>query len=275
MEFWLIEDGEKAGPYQAYQIRQRIEAGELGPETQGWHRDQEGWRSLKDIDLFTSEFNKPPPVIAVPPPLPKLSATLGGAIVRFLARWVDVLLYQLIILVALKLAGINFLIAGGPLWFFVVFVIPLLVLEGFCLAIWQKTPGKWLGDLRVSNEEGENLGWGVTTLRAFRVYVMGLGMLFHPLLSIACQAFGLWFLLKKGCALWDLRVGTVVRLSQIRIERILLLCLTVGALVIGNGIFVMSALMGAVDHLPPELRKDVEEFRELWEQTKSGGAADS
>jgi uncharacterized RDD family membrane protein YckC len=271
MEFWLIEDGEKAGPYQDYTVRQRILSGELGPETKGWHRDQDGWRPLGEIEIFRGEFEKPVEVAgsALPPPLPQNSATWGGAIVRFLARWIDLLTYQALFLVLLHLTGANLMAVGTSPWFFVLFVLPLVGMEGVFLNRWGTTPGKWLGGVKLVATSGERVSTLAGILRAFRVFVMGLGMLMHPLLSLGCQAFALWFLLKKKCALWDLRAGIEIRISEFKPERMILLFLTAAILVGGNSVLAISALMEVSDQLPEPLRTEVEEFKTLWNETKN------
>ena len=43
MEIWIVEEGKKRGPFETYQIRDRIEAGELAGDELSWHKDQSGW----------------------------------------------------------------------------------------------------------------------------------------------------------------------------------------------------------------------------------------
>ena len=58
MEVWIVEEGEKRGPYQTYEIRERIERGELAGDELAWHRDQEQWTELREMDAFRSGFEK-------------------------------------------------------------------------------------------------------------------------------------------------------------------------------------------------------------------------
>ena len=50
MEIWIVEDGGKKGPYETYLLRERIEAGELSGDELAWHKDQDGWVSLREMD---------------------------------------------------------------------------------------------------------------------------------------------------------------------------------------------------------------------------------
>ena len=50
MEIWLIEDKQRTGPFQDYEVRERIERGEVTGETMAWHKDQQDWLPLMRKD---------------------------------------------------------------------------------------------------------------------------------------------------------------------------------------------------------------------------------
>lgn len=276
MEFWLVEDGEKTGPHQAYEVRQRIEEGELSPDTLGWHRDQEEWLPLAEIPTFQGEFEKSvePQIPVAPPPLPNASATWGGAILRFLARWVDLLLYKGITYVTLSLLGLNLVIVRQSAWFFPVFVLAFLLCETWFLRQWGSTPGKWLGGIKLKHRGKPRISWAAGMTRTLRVYVMGIGMTI-PVLSVICQLFSLWFLVKKKQTLWDMRTAVEVKIPEFRPERSLLVFFTAFILMVGVSFMEFSAMMEATEHLPEPLRSQVEQTKKMLEEIKSAPKSDA
>ena len=91
MEIWLIEDKQRTGPFQDYEVRERIERGEVTGETMAWHKDQQDWLPLKEVAAFASAFERQAAVVpeVVPPPLPPrvVAVSWGEIWMRFLARW--------------------------------------------------------------------------------------------------------------------------------------------------------------------------------------------
>ena len=273
MEFWLIEDGKKTGPFQSYEVRDRIERGELGPETKGWHRDQEDWRPLGEMEVFRSEFEGPPepaPVPVAPPPLPSPAAGWAGVLTRFLARWMDLQLYQLLVFGGMRLLDINILVAVQSPWFNISYLFPFLILEGIALSRWKAPPGKLLGGIVVENREGGALSLTSGLARACRVFIMGVGLLL-PIVRELCQAFGLWFVLKKKFAPWDWLERNVVRIPSLRPERVILLALVVIGLYAGKTAVLISAMLETPEHLPEPYREQIEDFKEALEKMRKPG----
>ena len=75
MEIWLIINGKRSGPYPDYEIRSRIEHGEMTSEEMVWHEGLPEWTSIGELELFRNslEQQEQAPAI-VPPPLPKDSS---------------------------------------------------------------------------------------------------------------------------------------------------------------------------------------------------------
>src|SRR5687768_13886404 len=100
MDIWIIRNGEKYGPIPDYDVRRKIEAGDLTADTPAWHEGLPAWVPIRMIPLFENEFNAPPPVAPepvtaaptrpiVPPPIPEKPKLIR----RFWARWLDIFLY--------------------------------------------------------------------------------------------------------------------------------------------------------------------------------------
>lgn len=204
MEVWIVEEGVKRGPFQTFELRDRIEKDELSGDELAWHKDQEDWVALKEMDVFRSEFEKPVPT---PPPLP----TKPFPVVRFFARWFDVSLYLLVVFGLLEVTGQDLQAAFRPdSWFVYVYFLPFIVLEAACLHRFKTTPGKFFLGIRVVTPDEQVLPFRVALFRSIRVYILGMGM-FMSLLPFLCHAFCLWYVLKNSEAPWDTISGMKVR----------------------------------------------------------------
>ena len=142
MELWIIEDGEKRGPFQSYEVRGRIESGELSGDELAWHQDRDNWVPLRDLDVFRGEFEaepeaeekeEEPVVIPEGPPQPFL---------RFLARWFDIFLYVALVYLLLWVTGQNIMEAMVSVWFRRIWFIPYIILDSLFVHLWKTTPGK-------------------------------------------------------------------------------------------------------------------------------------
>ncbi|MFN5737802.1 MAG: DUF4339 domain-containing protein, partial [Akkermansiaceae bacterium] len=58
MEIWLIQNGKKTGPFNDYEIRDRISNQLLDSDDYAWHEGLPSWVKLQEIDLFKSLFRK-------------------------------------------------------------------------------------------------------------------------------------------------------------------------------------------------------------------------
>ena len=99
MDIWIIQNGEKTGPIHDFEVRRKIESGELPASTPAWHEGLANWKPLVEIDLFTREFkpiSQPPPLPQAGNPDPQNPATAQPTcyLRRFWARWLDLSLYS-------------------------------------------------------------------------------------------------------------------------------------------------------------------------------------
>lgn len=256
MELWVIIEGEKAGPFQDYEIRRRIENGELAGDTPAWHQGQDGWKPLRELAPFAVEFERPTArndgeaaaASAVrrgqgPPTLPQ-ERLLGR---RFWARWLDILAYVACWWLGLWASGRPIDAALDSLLLMVLQLVPWFVLETILLHRYGTTPGKWLLGLRVVNADGSLLSLGAATVRSLRVWSGGIGFGLGPV-ALICQAFSLHLCLRLGRPLWDHVGKHYVRATPLVPWRVAALAV---------GMFAAIQLQGAV--VSPYLLKDMEQ----------------
>jgi uncharacterized RDD family membrane protein YckC len=225
MDIWLIRDGEKTGPFHDFEIRRKIEAGELPGTTPAWHEGLDAWKPLVDIDLFTREFERPetpPEEVAVdkqvPPPLPVKPHCLR----RFWARWLDLSLYSGFWWLGMWAAGQDFEAVLSNLWLLLSRFVPWFALEALLIHRFRTTPGKWLLGLEVVNADGSRLTLAAATRRSLHVLVAGIG-LGWDLLAVFCQTLCLITALRIKTTQWDYAGGFQVKAKPMKPLRILVL----------------------------------------------------
>ena len=208
MEIWIVEEGEKRGPFETYQIRDRIEAGELAGDELAWHKDQSDWVKLREMDAFRAEFGKSWEELhqVLPPPLPSQPLPF----LRFFARWFDVSLYLLLVFSLVRFIGHNLLEAAvGP--FLYLYFLPFVFLEAAILHLTKTTPGKFLLGIRVVTPEEQALSLQGALVRSLRAYIVGLGLMVHPFLTGICHVYCIWYLKRFNVTPWDTGTRTRVR----------------------------------------------------------------
>jgi uncharacterized RDD family membrane protein YckC len=208
MEIWLILNGKRSGPYPDYEIRSRIEHGQMTPEEMVWHDGLPEWTPVGELELFRNSLEKreAPPV---PPPLPKayMESTAGmkpkaHLARRFWARWMDLTLYSALWWLGMYLGGRDITATLGNTWLLLSMFLPWFAIEAWLIHRFGKTPGKWLMGLKVSNEDGSPLSLKMAIWRSLRVMITGIGFGWLPL-AVLCQAMS-WFTTRRlGKPIWD------------------------------------------------------------------------
>jgi len=226
MDIWIIQDGEKIGPIHDYEVRSKIEHGELPATTPAWHEGLPAWKPLVEIGLFEREFDRPrepldtpfaPPAAAsTPPVLPPARPLL---VRRFFARWFDLYLYAGLWWIAMWVLGAD--VQGMLLnpWVILFQYIPWFVLETFLLHRFGSTPGKWLLGLSVINDDASLLTLKQATRRSARVLFIGLGFGWG-VLTLLCQLMAYFSAMRFGRPLWDHSGGHRVLAVTLRPLRI-------------------------------------------------------
>ena len=229
MDVWIIRDGEKIGPIHDFEIRRKIETGELPATTPAWHDGLDAWKPLIEIDLFTREFElaaspqppEAPPGQILPPPLPKKTA-YGR---RFWARWFDIYLYSGVWWLGMWAAGQDIQATLLNPWVMFLQCVPWFALEALLIHKFGTTPGKWLLGLHVTNNDGTELDLPAAIRRSLRVMLTGVGFGWG-LLAVFCQALSLFAAKRLGAPLWDHSGGHQViasRLSPFRLVALVFL----------------------------------------------------
>ena len=208
MQFWLIEDGEKSGPFEDYEIREMIRKGEISASRKIWHEGAEGWIPTCEVRVLESEFEK---LQVEPTPVPEELKVRPPFLYwrRFGARWFDYMLYYLILFAVFRAGGLSILPdpeAEPSMGRVFLMMLPLVIMEGALIGALGHTPGKWLMSLRVTRPDGGLLSTGASVIRSLRVWVLGMGMEHSILLPIG-HLVALWMGKKKGAPLWDLPLG--------------------------------------------------------------------
>lgn len=231
MEIWLIINGKRSGPYPDYEVRGRIEHGEMEPGEKIWHDGLEEWTPIGELELFRKSFEdrKPEEEQVEPPTLPqeylehivKDTAKLKPKLYlgrRFWARWMDLTAYSALWWLAMYFSGRDIGSAIGNPWLLLTMYLPWFAIEAWMIQHFGRTPGKWLMGLRVVNEDGSKLALKAATWRSLRVMVTGIGFGWS-FLSILCQAMS-WVTTRRiGKPIWDHIGGhqvTVEPLSSFR-----------------------------------------------------------
>jgi len=211
MDIWIIQDGAKQGPIHDFEVRRRIESGELTADTPSWHEGLDGWRPLVEIPLFTREFDrtegfkdtaeKTPQPFRMPAAVP---ASPDGPHMgrRFWARWFDLYLFSGVWWMVMWATGRDI---GGILqnpWIILFHYVPWFALEAVLLHRFGRTPGKWLLGIRVINDKGTLLNLAESTRRAARVLFLGIGFGWGYL-ALICQVMAFFTTRRIGRPLWD------------------------------------------------------------------------
>jgi hypothetical protein len=267
MDIWIIQDGEKTGPIHDFEIRRRIEKGELDADTPAWHEGLAAWQPLRSLPLFEHEFNKPAEVVETtfepipprggPPPLPMPAFIFR----RFLARWFDLHLYSAIWWLALSLSGRDIKMLMGDPWLATLHYIPWFALEAFLIHRLATTPGKWLLDLSVRNPDGHCLNLAESIRRASRVMFFGIGLGWY-LLSLICQVMAFVTTRKFGKSLWDQSGGHLVIGRSFHAAKLICFVLVFCTSFMLQLFVLLPHFLDQAEEANPQYKKEYQEIRE-------------
>ena len=267
MDIWIIQDGEKTGPIHDFEIRRKIEAGELTAATPAWHEGLPAWKPLGEIGLFEREFDRPfeshetpespsdePEKKPVPPPLPDHLFSLR----RFWARWLDLQVYAGLWWFLMWAAGRN--IVNVPLnpWIVLGQFVPWFALEAVLLHRYGFTLGKWLLGIRVGNTDGSAMNLGEAPRRAARVLFVGIGFGLE-FVTLVCQIMAYFTTKRLGKPLWDHAGGHRITVAPHQPWRIAVYVLV---LLAALGL----KLMVLMPYIVEEFSKNSAEFKEFFEK---------
>jgi uncharacterized RDD family membrane protein YckC len=263
MDIWIIRDGEKTGPLHDFEIRKKIESGELPASTPAWHEGLDSWKPLDKIPIFSREFEakEPPPLPTAVDPAPKPGQSAASRetfyIRRFWARWLDLTLYSGLWWLGLWAVGQDIEATLVNPWVMFLRYVPWFALEAVLIHKYATTPGKWLLGLRVTNRNHSLLDLGEAIRRSLRVMFTGVGFGWS-ILAVFCQALSIFTARRLGDTLWDHTGGHQVTAESLNPFRIIaLVFLFAGGLLLQMiVVFPYAAEIGAKQN--PELRDTYE-----------------
>ena len=207
MEIWLIVNGKRSGPYPDYEIRSRIEHGEMSRDEMVWHEGLPEWTPVGELELFRNSLEKQVQKI-LPPPLPKAYLVTSGEkpkphlARRFWARWTDLFAYSALWWLGMYFGGRDIGSASGNLWLLLTMLMPWFAIETWLIHRFGTTTGKWLMGLSVVNEDGSRLELRTSLWRSLRVMITGVGFGLWPL-ALICHLMS-WFTTRRlGKPIWD------------------------------------------------------------------------
>lgn len=271
MDIWLIQDGEKTGPIHDFEVRKKIEAGELPASTPAWHEGLPAWRPLVEISLFEHEFDKPfesqdkpfeapelagqPSEMPAPPPLPDKLFSLR----RFWARWFDLFLYAGLWWFFMWAAGRDIGALLVNVWVIMMFYVPWFVVESVLVHRFGTTPGKWLLGISVVNNDGSLLNLADATRRSARVLFVGIGFGLD-LVTLVCQLMAYFSTNRLGRPLWDHAGGHHIVVAPLQPLRIVAFVLILFAALQLRTVVVIPYYMEEAGKTSPPLKELFEKY---------------
>lgn len=206
MDIWIIQNGDKTGPIHDFEIRRKIETGELPPNTPAWHEGLDSWKPLVEIDIFSREFDllkksdepHEEPSVGQPSSEPANPHLIR----RFWARWFDLYLFAGVWWFVMWATGRDIGATLTSPWIILFRYVPWFIIETILLHRFGTTPGKWLLGIRIVNDDGRRLSLAASAQRSARVLFLGIGFGWD-LLALICQILAFFTTRRLGRPLWD------------------------------------------------------------------------
>ncbi len=222
MQVYLLQNGEKAGPFTVYEVCDLVRSGKADKDTPGWHAGCEKWKPLGELAAVSVAFHEreEPPEQEIEqevsrPSSEEAAATLLKSEVRpgmrVAARFFDVMVFQFVVLIAalafglmeqeeVYRRGVIEHLSVPAAWVF---------LEAFLLMAFGTTPGKALFRIRVSTVDGSRIDMMRAVRRSFAVWWRGTGIWFPPFMIMMC-ALSYTILSSHRTTPWDAANGLKV-----------------------------------------------------------------
>jgi uncharacterized RDD family membrane protein YckC len=253
---YLIENGQKAGPFTLWQLREKVRGGDVTRNTLAWEPGMENWSPAGEIGSVRFEFERAEadsgdtdPVkvekSATAPPVinPTDTALTDGATApsrnakdtaalpaprpwrRFWARIIDMGFVNLsAIVIGVASGALTPTEAYQPsIGFILTLPIAWIFLESSLLMILGTTPGKYLLGIRIQTTDGaRQLTLRQALGRSFMVWWRGYGLGLTIPMVLTCT-FSHFVLKTTRTTPWDMTYGTQVSYGDIKPWRIILL----------------------------------------------------
>lgn len=241
MKIWLLENGERTGPHEVYDIRDRISDDELHADTPAWYEGAEDWVTLGDVATYSSYFKRPASAETLREEekltselIDSLERGLTNAdskpdsaafqneplepVRRFFARVFDIFIYSILLWIIKAQIGINPFIFEGVIKGLIDYL-PYILLDGLALTYFGSTPGKWLLNIRLRSHDGKLLDIQTSLIRSVRVWVLGFAL--GSIFAVVSLPFS-WFVASKyGKFLWDIPKNNVTHCEELTRTKLL------------------------------------------------------
>lgn len=266
MEIWLIQNGKKVGPVQDYEVRSRIESGQLQQDNFAWHEGLPKWVRLGEIEIFKSDFEKDAEAVQVrneveSRKVPVVISLPGKPYIlrRFWARWLDMSLYAAAWWLLMYAVGRDIGAMITDLWVVISIFIPWFAIESWLLHRFGTTPGKWLLGIRVLNEDDSKISLKASVWRSIRVMIAGVGFGWG-ILAMICQVMS-WFTARRlGKPIWDYMGQHKVVVKPLGVFRVITVVI----------LFFVSMQLQVAVRGPHEQKLIVEQYPEMKEFFERG-----
>lgn len=266
MEIWLIQNGKKVGPVQDYEVRSRIESGQLQQDDFAWHEGLPKWVRLGEIEIFKSDFEKDAEAVQVrneveSRQVPVVISLSGKTHIlrRFWARWLDMSLYAAAWWLLMYAVGRDIGAMITDLWVVISIFIPWFAIESWLLHRFGTTPGKWLLGIRVLNEDDSKISLRASIWRSIRVMIAGVGFGWG-MLAMICQVMS-WFTARRlGKPIWDYMGQHKVVVKPLGVFRVIIVVI----------LFFVSMQLQVAVRGPHEQKLIVDQYPEMKEFFERG-----
>lgn len=293
MEFYLLKNGERAGPFRIFHIVEMLRSDEVKTTDLAWCSTDDHWMPLRDIPALQGLVDDaasrqgeavetsahpadgralaPVPEAAVAAVTAKAAAAEGAARpwMRYLARVLDCsIMFAIFAFAAVKLGLASpgvFTETKDPLTVAGVWLLASytwVFIEAWFLARYGATLGKFLFNLRVLREDGSLPSYRQALRRSLTVWIRGYGLGIFPLREMLC-IMSFIALVQDGKTPWDEQQSfRTVHAGMTRRRWITLLVVTIS---------LLSLKSFVAYQIDPEFRKAMGEIRKDMEKSRKDG----
>ncbi|MEZ5324121.1 MAG: RDD family protein [Verrucomicrobiales bacterium] len=231
MEFYLLKDGERSGPFKIFHIVEMLRAKQVNETDLGWCSVDDDWKPLKDIPALKGLLSEPADVVDEDEDsvatFPVTNSSVAKMVenanaarpwMRYLARVLDCsVMFHLFALIGAQLGLIPVtiftletpsiyagegmdLVTSTGLWILATYV--WVFIESWLLSTYGTTPGKFLFNLRVVHEDGSLMTYKQALRRSLTVWLRGYGLGIFPLREML-SVMSFIALMQDGKTPWD------------------------------------------------------------------------
>ncbi|MBC6413790.1 MAG: RDD family protein [Chromatiales bacterium] len=237
-DWWYLEKDKKIGPIKTDEFSKLCLNGKITLNTIVWQEGMLEWKRLEDIDLASLKSE-------IPSPLP---LKLANRWPRFFARYFDLLLESIVLIIALTILGIIFpvfiraIISTNAVILGIILFPVVLLFDALISKIAGNTPGKAILGLKVLTLDNKPLTLSQYLARNSRMWVTGFafGIPLIYLFTFIYQALRLG---KKKPASYDESIGCRVYAAPLGWKRISLFVILFAMLVIFVGALILFGVL--------------------------------